>query len=169
MVFANVTRRLKASSKLLELSLQEGLSNVEKSTYYRSATILLCTSVEALVFELVRKNTPAPNHIFYEYSELIQLHKIKAGALSTPSDIFCCKMVKKQMGISNIGADFGKYLVFLKNKNIITQQKYKSLEWIRKERNKVHVQGIVGRDIGYTKAKVNRVADEVTYLINKLT
>lgn len=164
-LIANLLRRLRVSGSLLALA-GNAKGNTQKSDFYRSAAIVASSIVEALVYELVRRNTTAPDHVIDITSVHQELHKIKSGVLSLPHDVFLCKKNKKNLNLND--ADFGKMLIFLKNKKLITYPKYTQLDSIRIARNKIHVQGVKGKDVGYTKTKTDKVGEAIDYLIAKL-
>jgi hypothetical protein len=39
---------------------------------------------------------------------------------------------------------------------------------VRKERNKIHLQGLSGHDTGYTRAKVDKIGEVIGIVIDKL-
>ena len=114
MLRENVKRRLDAAGRLLEHTEAAGIGNAAKSSYYRSAIILLCTIIESLVYELVKKNTAPPKHIIGVATEYVEKFKIPAGALGTQADLSICEKARKNIEIDDHAADFGKLNLFLK-------------------------------------------------------
>lgn len=160
----NLIRRIEVIAILLELA-EKTASNTRKSVFYRSAMIAACSVAEALCYEFIRRNTTSP-HKINETIEYQELCTVKGSALSLSNDLFICKKNKKDLLLGE--ADFGKYIIFLKNSQLISYPKYLQINWIRKERNRIHVQGVRGRDVGYTKAKIDRVGDAIDYLLSRL-
>lgn len=165
-IYKNSARRLKAATNLLQLASEKGVSAIKKSIYYQSAMILYCSIAEALTHELVWKLTYHDGNIVSETTEYKELLKIKSTTLYSKDDLYVCAKNKKKLLLSD--ADFGKYIIYLKNTKSIPNSKYKQLDWIRRERNKIHLQGISGSDIGYTKRKIERVASCIDYLLERL-
>jgi serine phosphatase RsbU (regulator of sigma subunit) len=120
------------------------------------------------VYELVRKNTSVPEHFFSDSHDYTEVCKIKSTILTTTEDIHLYRRKSKKLGINDDGATFAKLNVFLKNKKFINSTQYKSIEWVRKERNKLHIQGLSDHDTNYTEAKVNRTAKIIYFLMKKV-
>lgn len=165
MLLANVLRRFRVAGFLIE-SAGKARGNTKKSDFYRPAMIVICSIVEALVYELIRRNTTSPDHIIESTNIHSELTSIKGTTLALSHDIFLCKKNKKDLKLDD--ADFGKMVVFLRNRKLVTYPKYKQINWVRTERNKIHVQGLKGKDIGYTKEKTDRVGEAIDYLLGKL-
>lgn len=168
MIWENILRRFNAVGVLTKNVRVVGLSNTQKSSFYRSILIILHTIVEGLVYEIVKKNTISPNHYFddsYKYSEIC---KIKSTVLQTNSDVHLYRKEKFKLKISDEGATFVRLNLFLKHHQIITEQQYNSIEWVRRERNKLHIQGLNDHDTNYTEAKVKRTAKIIKFLMTKV-
>jgi hypothetical protein len=59
MIWKNIARRIGVAILLLENANTKGITTSDKSSYYRSALIILSTVVEGLSYELVKKETLA--------------------------------------------------------------------------------------------------------------
>lgn len=168
LIFSNARRRFIAATSLIKLAEIKGTSNTRKSLFYQSAILLFCSIAEGLAYALVKKHI-ADNGCQMEktteYKEMQKICLTDSSVLVDP-DLFICKKVKKDLSPDE--ADFGKFIIFLKNNNLVSYARYKQLNWIRKERNKIHLQGIKSKDIGYTKDKLNRIGDSISYLVDKL-
>ena len=160
----NAQRRLMAAGFLVERAKTLGITNAEKSSYYRSASILLATVVEGMTYELVKKHTSTPDHIIATRSENKVRHKIPSTTFGTPNDLVICECVKSHISIKDRGITFEQLNIFLKKERIITEVEYKALDWVRVERNKIHLQGMETSDTGYTKAKIERISGIVRWL-----
>jgi hypothetical protein len=124
--------------------------------------------VEGLVFAIVKKNTIAPDHVFdvgYDYKEVCN---IKPSVLGTADNVHLYRKNKKNLKIADDGATFGRLNLFLKHKGLVTEQQYKTLNWIRAERNRLHIQGLNGSDTNYTNYKVRRTAKAIRFLMTKV-
>jgi hypothetical protein len=75
---------------------------------------------------------------------------------------------KADLGVDDEGATFARYNLFLKHKGVVNKAQYETLNWIRKERNKLHVQGLKESDVNYTKAKTKRVSRAINFLVKKI-
>ncbi|MEK7219333.1 MAG: hypothetical protein AAB687_01500 [Patescibacteria group bacterium] len=144
------------------------LSTRDKSSYYRSAIIIICSIVEGLAYEIVRKNTTPPDHIFEDTQKYSEICNIKSSVLGTASDVHLYRRQKVGLKIDDDGATFARYNLFLKHHQIISSGQYKTLDWMRRERNKLHIQGLRKADVDYTKIKLKRAAKAISFLVNKI-
>lgn len=168
MFWDNIDRRITAVSVQLNHAEKKGISNVAKSSYYRAAIILLCTIIEGLVYQLVKKSTRGPKHVIHISKKYSPRHKIPGENLETQKDFYICDLSEEKIGINDNSVGFGKLNVYLKNKNVINTPEYTILENVRKERNKIHLQGLDSSDTGYTKRKFNKLAKSLDFLLKKL-
>lgn len=168
MIKENVNRRLSAALVLLEYIKVGRLRNAAKSAHYRAVIIIICSVVEGLVYELIKKHTTAPAHIVGKIDDHKELHKISASIFSTTGDLVICEEIEKDLKLDDYGFGFGKMNMFLRDKKIITIPQYDELTWVQKERNRIHVQGLTTQDTGYTKAKVERIASIILILLTAL-
>lgn len=145
-----------------------GLSTKEKSSYYRSILIILSSIVEGVVYEVVKKNTNAPDHVFESSVKYSEVCKIKPTVLGTASDVHLYRRQNVGRKIDDEGATFARYNLFLKHKRIINERQYKTLDWVRDERNRLHIQGLTNSDVNYTDAKVKRVGRALRFLMSKV-
>jgi hypothetical protein len=164
MFWDNIRRRIVAASIQLLHAEKPGISNLAKSSYYRSASIILSTVVEGLVYHLAEKRIGVVGGGIYELVEYKQVHKIPMGALGLGHELFFCKRERRDVGVTEIGATFDKLNQYLKKDGTITRSEFKELDWVRKERNRLHIQGLDSTDIGYTKAKVDRISNPISFL-----
>jgi len=96
--------------------------------------------------------------------ENIERQKISKKVLSLKNDICICEKVTKNVHINDNGVDFGKLSVYLKNKKILSPAEYNLVDWVRKERNRIHLQGLSNPDTGYTKHKVEKIGKVIMFL-----
>ncbi len=170
MLWNNVERRINAAARLLEHTETSGMGNTAKSSYYRSAIILLCTVVEGMVYELVKKYTTPPDHILIPRSKTFKSkHRFPLTVFGSATQIVLCEELEEDICIDDTRADFGKFNIYLKNHKHISPAQYKNLNWVRIERNKVHLQGLNTPDTGYTKAKIERIGKVISFLEAKIT
>lgn len=165
-VYSNVKRRLRAVAMILESVDNGKLNNIQKSIFYQSAIILLCSVVEALTYQLAWFVSLNNKHTVGATTEYKELLKIKSETLSTQYDLYVCK--KNRADLSLEEADFGKFLIFLKNSGIILGHKYIQINRIRIERNKIHLQSFDKKEVGYSRSKINRISKIVVYLLDKI-
>src|SRR3989344_9538729 len=102
MLLDNVGRRLRAAAMLLAHAQAEKVGNSAKSSYYRSSLILLCSIVEGLVYQLVKKHT-LPPHVIDEPIEHKERHRISASVFATSGDLVICERKRKRICIDDEG------------------------------------------------------------------
>ena len=167
MFWQNAKRRFIAVAIQIGHAQKKGISNVAKSAYYRSATVLICTIVEGMVYQLVKEHTKAKGNIIGNKRELKKLHQIPETIFER-KDIFISKESQKDIYIDDKGVTFDKLNKFLKKSKVVTPDEFKKLDYVRKDRNKLHLQGLSRRDTGYTKNKFNKVSEPLDFLSKKL-
>lgn len=167
MFWENLKIRITAVAIQLKHAEEKGISNVAKSAYYRSATMLICTIVEGMVYQLVKEYTETNENIISNIGELKKLHQIPKNIFNQ-ENIFICKENQKDIYINDNGVTFEKLNIFLKKKKIINTDEFKKLDYVRKERNKLHLQGLSIRDTGYTKSKFRKISIPADFLTRKL-
>lgn len=72
------------------------------------------------------------------------------------------------MKIDDDGASFARLNLFLKHRRLINSIEYDSLEWVRRERNRLHIQGLTESDTNYTDKKVKRVSKVLRSVVTKI-
>lgn len=168
MFWPNVKKRLTAIAVQIGQAEKRGISNIAKSSYYRAATILTTTIIESVVFHLVKEDIKKTNNIFEKEVLHKQLHKLPKSLFNDVDGFYICQRIEKDVYIDDEGITFGKMNLHLKHKGIITQNEYKKLEFVRKERNKLHLQGLNKLDTGYTKKKFERITESLYLLLEKV-
>jgi hypothetical protein len=129
---------------------------------------VLYSIVEGLTYELAKKNTNSPDHIFEKIFKYTKVCDIHSSILGTSSNVNLYRKNKADLGVDDEGATFARYNLFLKHKGVVNKAQYETLNWIRKERNKLHVQGLKESDVNYTKAKTKRVSRAINFLVKKI-
>ncbi len=168
MIWENIIRRLNAVKCLTAHIKGTRLSTKDKSSYYRSALIIICSIVEGLAYEIVKKNTPPPDHFFEDTQKYSEVCNIRSSVLGTTSDVHLYRRQKVGLKINDEGATFARYNLFLKHNRIVSSGQYKTLDWMRRERNRLHIQGLTKADVDYTKIKIKRAAKAISFLISKV-
>ena len=101
------------------------------------------------------------------HSKLQKLHQIPESVFGL-ENIFICKEDLLDVDIDDRGVTFEKLNLLLKKDGIITQREFRKLDYVRVERNKLHLQSLNTRDTGYTKRKFNKIAEPLDFLTRKL-
>lgn len=167
MLWGNIDRRARAVGYLLALT-ETKVSNSVKSSYYRSAILLISSIVEGLVFELVRQSTRDNGHVLWQTKDHQKRHEIPASVFGTARSLMICEPTPKDVKITDNGVDFGKLNLYAKNKGLVSEKEYKMLNKVRLERNRVHLQLMTTPDTGYTRNKVEMVSKPLPFLVKKL-
>ena len=144
-----------------------GISNVVKSSYCRAAIILTCSLVEGMVYQLVKAETSANKNIIGRTKKIKELHLIPESIFGKRK-IVICEKVTSHTQIDQKGVTFERLNIFLRKNKTITETEFKLLDYVRKERNKLHLQGLNVKDVGYTRDKVIAVSKPVDFLSEKL-
>lgn len=163
----NILKRLIAISILLKPIIDEKVSNTAKSSYYRSAIILSCTIVEGLVYELVRLHSQPNGYVIGTKSDYKNGQPI-SNRLISEKDVYLCKKVFSEVLCNDRGVTFEHYNIYLRDQKVISRKEFTLLEAVRRERNKIHIQGLDKEDSEYTKRMVNKCTKPIMFLMNKI-
>lgn len=171
MLIKNISRRIDSVKIILSNLFNSNISNSAKSSYYRSALILLYTIVEGLTYELVKRSTTHNGHVIGIKTKHKEKHIIKSGVFNSSCNFYICEKVKSDILISDTtgDADFGKLIIYLKNNKLISETEYKLIHWVQKERNKIHLQGLTFPDVGYNKLKLKKTNKIIGILVTKIS
>lgn len=167
MFLSNLHRRTAALAIYLDHASTPGINNKARSAHYRSATVLLCTIVEGVVYFLVKRHSENNSHIIEPRKELKKIHTIPTTVFQR-SDIVLAKEVSSNLCVDDDGASFAKLNNYLKRNNVVNQKEFRKLDFVRTERNRLHLQGLPDPDTGYTKNKFNKISDALNILISKI-
>lgn len=167
MIWENSRRRLRAATLLIQHASIPGVSTTDKSSYYRSATYLICTVVEGMVYELARI-VSMPDNIITTKSEYKDKLSIKSSTLGTSKDLVIAEKSIIDVRIKDDGITFGNLLVYLKNKKVLSEPEFKALNLIRKKRNTIHIQSLDKPDTGFTLSKIEEISKHARILGAKL-
>ncbi len=168
MILENLLRRLSAVSLLMDHARAAGLSTSQKSIYNRSIIYLLCTVAEGFTFEVVKAHSAKNLHIIGTKKEFVQKYSVPKGVLDATRDSFLCEKVTTKTSLFDKGVTFGEMLMYLKNKKVLAEPEYLLIDWIREERNKIHVQGLTEPDTGFTFKKIKKISKGIKLLTSKL-
>ncbi|MCP6718000.1 MAG: hypothetical protein KJI70_00430 [Patescibacteria group bacterium] len=163
----NIKRRATAIAVYLEQANKKGISNVAKSAYFRSATVLICTIIEGMVYQLVKMYSKKTGNIVGVKDEFKGLHQIPRNVFKEDA-VFICKKIKKNINIDDKGVTFEILNRYLKRNKIITPSEFKQINYVRIERNKLHLQSLDTRDTGYTINKLKKVSKPADLLSKKI-
>jgi len=166
MLQENLERRITAIAIQIGHAEAKKISNVARSAHYRSAIILTCTVVEGLVYNLVKKKTAGGKRAVETKVEYKKLHSVPKSVFGKQG-IVIMQEKEKKLFVSDEELSFQKMNRFLKRKKIITDSEFNKLEYVRRERNRIHLQALNDLDTGYTKQKLQKVTEPIEFLTEK--
>lgn len=167
MFLTNLKRRITAVAILISQVEKKGISTTAKSAYCRAAIILICSIIEGLVYHIVKKSIGSSPYIIEKRNNYIQLQDLGSN-INSEKKLCVCEKKNVDISIDDTSVGFGKLILYLKNKKIVTEKQYIVLEKVRKERNRIHVQSLESPDTGYSKKKMILISSALPILISKL-
>ncbi len=167
MFVENIERRVAVIAAQLAHADNKKIGTIARSGYYRSAIILICSVVEGLVHMIVEQEALRMHGVINSKDELKQIHALPKSVFGR-ADLVIAKKVTKDLRIGDDEITFMILNRFLKRHNLVTKREFQTLEYVRKERNKLHLQGLDVPDTGYTKAKVIKISEPLDFLAKKL-
>lgn len=168
MFWKNFERRVRAFGYLVNRAVTPGISTAEKSSYYRVASMLLCTLVEGLVYQLVKKHTNTSGNIIGKIDDHKRRHLFPTSVFGGTTEMYICEKIIKDVHIDDNGVTFDRMNTFLRDKKIVTKKEWEMLDKVRIERNKIHLQSLKFQDTGYTRARTIEMSKPVRFLVAKL-
>lgn len=141
----------------------------EKSGYYKSAIILAASVTEALVFELVKKHSTKynlPVSVNVDYKQRQQLSE-KIKYKNTGNALVICEKRMQQKFIDD-NVTFIELNRYCKRHKLVTESEFNKLEYVRKIRNRIHIQSLEESDTGHTKKKLEKVSSAMNVIDAKL-
>jgi len=163
----NIHRRTIAAGHMIEHAEEVSISTARKSAFFRSASILLTTVIEGMIYEFVKKNSTSP-HVISQRNDYRELHKLPSSLFSLSLPVYLCEKNKVDLNLDDNDVGLGKMIIYLKNNHLITPNEYKLLNWARIERNKIHPQSLSSKDTGYTKVKIDKLGKVIEFLVDKI-
>lgn len=166
MIHENIKKRIVAITIFIN-DANNAKSTVAKSAYYRSAIMLTCTVIESLVYLLVEKDTANKGHVFFRRIRYKERHTLPAN-VTGGDNLVIAEKIKQDLRISDNDVTFDKLNRYLVKNGIVSGDQFKKLDYTRKERNKLHLQGLSIPDTGYTKSKFIKVSEPLAFIVKKL-
>lgn len=162
----NLNRRLIAVSILLK-NAEETNNTLSKSAYYRSSILFISSVIEAITFQLVDIHSKKYGLPIETIEKFKKIHTIPKNAFNK-DNIVLCEVLKEKKGTDNNDVQFISLNKYLKRNNVIDDKAFDTLEYVRRERNKIHLQSLERNDTGYTKSKFNKVSRPLPLLIKSI-
>lgn len=145
---------------------ENATSTVAKSAYYRSAIMLTCTIVESLVYLLVKKHAAQKGDVFSKKVLYKKRHTLPAS-LTGGRDLVIAEKIEQFQSVDSSDVTFDRLNHYLLNSHLVTKGQFTKLDYTRRERNKLHLQGLQTSDTGYTRAKFITVSEPLAFMIEK--
>jgi len=139
-----------------------------RSGYYKVAILLASSVAEALVYELVKRHSfinslpVAESVIFKSRQQLSQKFKCEGSS----NRLAICE---KQEEIKNADeVTFMELNRYCKRHKVVSQAEFSKMEYVRKTRNRIHIQSLEKKDVGYTKKLLEKVSSVIDFISLKL-
>lgn len=135
-----------------------------RSGYYKLATLLAASIVEAVVHALLVRKLGEDGVIAtdeYETYECSSLPK----KFCPQEELAICKKRKKEFKLKK-NPDFAILNLACLRENLLSPRLFKEIESIRTVRNKIHIQGLDYIDRSYTKNKVGKLSEVMDNLLD---
>lgn len=135
-----------------------------RSGYYKLAIIVSASIVEALVHALLVKKLGVNGEIYTGNIELYESYQLPKVFSHSGVDLAICKRRKEKLLLSKY-PDFSVINKACLSQKIYTQRIYKKVDWVRKTRNKIHLQGLDHVDRSHTKVSVEKISSVINDLL----
>jgi hypothetical protein len=135
-----------------------------RSGYYKMAYIIGASIVEALVHAILRKHLGENGVLDLGEKETYECSALPASYYPKDEILVIAKQRDVVLPI-NKNPDFGKMNKACLRSTFISRRLFQRVEKIRKNRNKLHLQGVLCIDRSYTLKDVKDVSDAVDQLI----
>lgn len=162
----NLIRRIKDSSVYTELA-ENTKNNSAKSAYYRAAIMVVASITEGLVIYLIRKHTNSDNPVV---SRFVEKRSVYSFANLNPSmkGVDITQEVQKPIKLHDRSCTIEVMNNYCLNEKLVTKKEFDRLEMLRKKRNSIHIQTLIDKDRGYTKAELKKAETVMSMLVGKI-
>lgn len=148
----------------IQIKHAEKVQGRARSGYYKIATILAASIIEALVHALLVKKLGADGVIVTDEKEVYECHPLPKKFYNDDELIIGKRREKKIRMVKN--PDFAVLNNTCLKEKVYTNKFFKKVESIRKMRNKIHIQGLTYVDRSYTKKDVGNASDIIDHLLD---
>lgn len=162
----NLVRRIKDSYVYTKLA-RDTTSTIARSAHYRAAMMIVATIVEGLTIYLIRKAKGDENPVVLAYTELRRRYDFD-NVTSPPQRVFVMEEVDKEAKLNDVQCTIKVMNYYCLKEGLITEPEHRALELVRRRRNSIHIQTLMGNDRGYTKAGLDRMEAAVDILLARL-
>jgi hypothetical protein len=119
--------------------------------------------VEALLYKIVKDDVDNKGGVFFTEKDFKHPQKITHSS----EDLYVCVKKEKQIGVDS-GTKFQDLIYYAYHQGLFGNNERKKLESIRKKRNKLHIQSLLGNDVGYNKKELRKITEAFNLLIPKI-
>ena len=141
-----------------------------KTVYYKCAFILLASVVEALVYHFIECHTTQDPTLIQkgDSTKLKSLQELHSSHTGSSKKLWLAEEVIMPATFGDITKDFNKMNDFCKKYLGISERLYKDLNYVRKKRNEIHLQGLTTASRSYTKVQINKAGTTMIKMLNEL-
>ena len=153
----NIAWNLRQANLILDAG--ERSSPQQRSGYYKASLLLVASAVEAMVFMIVKQFcTKNPDTVTYRPTYTYRpLYRLPISFLKNKdTSIALCEERKESFVWKDI-IDFQSLNQIGLKYKVFSQGLYNTLEKVRTQRNRIHLQSLQEKDHKYTKRDVERV------------
>jgi hypothetical protein len=137
-----------------------------RSGYYKIATILAASIVEAMLHGLLIRKLGTDGVIITGEKEVYECHPLPKKFYSTTNEdeLIIGKRRLEKIKIAR-NPDFAVLNTTCLKENIFSKRLFRKVDSVRKMRNKIHIQGLTYVDRSYTKNDIEKTSRVVNHLI----
>lgn len=141
-----------------------------KTVYYKCAFILLASVVEALLYHYIECNVKADKTLVEkdDKTELKKLLSLDEKHTGSPKVLWLAEEVDIKGSLKSLTKDFNKMAEFSRHHLPIDNRLTTDLDYIRKKRNEIHLQGLEKKSRSWTKLQINKAGSTLVALLNAL-
>ena len=141
-----------------------------KTVYYKCAFLLLASITEALVFDFIKCRTDADPSLIPRADTTTHKHiqHLNSANLDTPKRLSIVEEVPLAATFADITKDFNRMNDFCRKHLSIPPKQFRNLDYVRRKRNEIHLQGLTSSSRSYTRVQINKVGDSMVDMLVEL-
>jgi hypothetical protein len=150
----------------IQVAHAQNVNGRARTTYYKVATLLLASTVEAMLHVLIedeiRRNPSIASK--KQSKKMIPLQQLKKSELGSSKNLWICERVMEDFALGK-RVMLSEMNDFSKIAGIIQTRLHKEIVYIRNKRNELHLQGLPSSNRSFTRKTVERTASALTKLV----
>jgi hypothetical protein len=138
-----------------------------RTVYYKCSFLLLASITEALVFHFIKCGTDLdPTLISKADSTRIKpLQLLHPSNTGSTKKLWFAEEVPAPATFADITKDFNKMNDFCRMHLSIATALFSDLDYVRKKRNEIHLQGLTSSSRSFTRRQINKVGDAMVEML----